>query len=299
MASLGQLLVPERLHRALLWASRTAPLSVVVEPASALAWLPLGLLAVETVPDRPRFRLLERAILRVAAPLIDLPATTDGPPADGLLAILDPTNDFPVLGRLADRADDFLSGSDLADRSDGRSRGEATIESVLSALADADRYQTLLYAGHARSGTADDPLGAGLRLGIADEKAILSVAQLLEHRASLRSPETVVLCGCSTGADDAPNEIERWGLPTTFLLAGARSVVATTWDVVACADTVDFIEELLSAMSKHHPAAAVRLVQMDRLDRWNRAVAGGDTAFDPDSLGNAHPYLWASFVAVA
>ncbi|HJQ40366.1 MAG TPA: CHAT domain-containing protein [Thermoanaerobaculia bacterium] len=94
----------------------------------------------------------------------------------------------------------------------------ATLDSVLDAIRDADIVH---YAGHTNS---DTEAGLLLRAG-----TIVYGADVA--RITLRGSPLVVLAGCRTLRGGARREDLATSLARAFLLAGARAVVGTAWDV--------------------------------------------------------------------
>ncbi len=94
----------------------------------------------------------------------------------------------------------------------------ATLESVLDAIRDADIVH---YAGHTNS---DTEAGLLLRAG-----NIVYGADIA--RTTLRGAPLVVLAGCRTLRGGARRQDLATSLARAFLLAGARAVVGTAWDV--------------------------------------------------------------------
>ena len=89
----------------------------------------------------------------------------------------------------------------------------------------------------------------------------------------------VVLAACSTNGDDAMDDTDRASLTTSFLRAGALSVVGSLWDVDSRTTEVmmrRFYTELSRGSS---PATALHRAEMELIGRKD----------------SSHPYYWAPF----
>lgn len=144
---------------------------------------------------------------------------------------------------------------------------EATRES-LSRLAGGCRFVHIATHGLYRK---DNPMFSALQLG--DTR--LSLLDLYDLDMEV---EMAVLSGCGTGLSDVQGSDELVGLTRGLLFAGARSVVATLWDV-----NDDSTAELMSLFYRRltegsRPASALRhaMVTLREL--------------------HPHPYYWAPFV---
>lgn len=92
--------------------------------------------------------------------------------------------------------------------------------------------------------------------------------------------ELVVLSACETATSETVAGDELLGLARGFLMAGARSLVVSLWNVNAAA-TRRLMEQLYRQIQLRDGAAAsLRKAQISAIDRGE------------------HPYLWAPFVAI-
>jgi tetratricopeptide (TPR) repeat protein len=149
---------------------------------------------------------------------LDLPISTVSARAPGRHALLvaDPRGDLPGTLDEARAVRQILeSGSWVTQELKSTA---ATAEAVRGRLATAD---LLHYAGH---GTYSGFGGWESDLLLADDTRLT----LGDFLALDRVPAWVVLSGCDTGRSSADTPVESLGLAHAFLLAGSRSVVAST-----------------------------------------------------------------------
>jgi CHAT domain-containing protein len=122
---------------------------------------------------------------------------------------------------------------------------------VMAAMENAD---VIHYAGH-----TDNSGETGLALG----KSVLystDIARMHLHEAPL-----VVLAGCRTLRGAAYREEVATSLTRAFLLAGARAVVGTTWDIDDRTAAVLFEQLHSNNAATGDPVAALRDAQLEAL----------------------------------
>ncbi|NOT32660.1 MAG: CHAT domain-containing protein, partial [Candidatus Eisenbacteria bacterium] len=137
---------------------------------------------------------------------------------------------------------------------------DAAVQSAEQVARRASGYQIVHFAAHTRSGGRrpwQDALhvAAGSR-----DDAWLTAAQI----AQLRVPaQLCVLAGCATLGNDSQWGETLDGLATAWLIAGARTVIATRWDVDddATSELVRRFYDRLAAGD--HTAAALRRAQLE------------------------------------
>ena len=146
--------------------------------------------------------------------------------------------------------------------------GEAATRESLSAHGDGCRFLHLATHGLYRK---DNPMFSALQLG--DTR--MSLLDLYDLKLEV---ELAVLSGCGTGLSDVQGSDELIGLTRGLLFAGARSVVATLWDVNDDS-TADFMRHFYGRLADGlRPAEALR----------DAMTALQET--------HPHPYYWAPFV---
>ena len=293
---LGSLIVPPPVLRALRDASETNPLSLVFSPSAALSWVPPGIVSVQG-HDGCDFRVLERALVQVAFPYIgDLhPPDPVRQRTVGSLTVVDPSDNLPNAEHLIDGSELMLSGRIISQRRP--STPLATRSHLLSVLRQEGTaaITVLLYAGHTRPPTADSPLSMGLvctrEAGHAD---VLTVRDLVAEAADFHIPRHVILCACSSARDTDSDYAERWGVSVGFGLAGARSIIGSTWDLRADKPVMQFAAGLRADLARPgiDPVATLRHHQLIQLKLWRQAVTTNGELVSSEAL----PHYWAAWV---
>ncbi len=146
--------------------------------------------------------------------------------------------------------------------------GEDATRENLSRLAKGCRFVHLATHGLYRK---DNPMFSALQLG----DARLSLLDIYKLDLEV---ELVVLSGCGTGLSDVQGSDELVGLTRGLLFAGARSVLATLWDVNDDS-TAEFMSHLYGRLTDgSRPADALRHAMRSLRE------------------AHPHPYYWAPFV---
>jgi CHAT domain-containing protein len=149
-------------------------------------------------------------------------------------------------------------------------RGEAS-KSAVKALGNG--FSILHFATHGRF-DADAPLSSGLYLAKGGEPdGVLTVSDLYSLKWDV---DLVTLSACETGLGKVANGDDVIGLTRGFLYAGARSIVASLWEVDDAA-TANLMENFYRNLGTHDKREALRLAQIDTRRQY------------PD------PWYWAAF----
>jgi len=120
-------------------------------------------------------------------------------------------------------------------------------------------FSMLHFATHGKF-NSDDPLASGLYLAKGTEAdGVLSVADLYTLRFDA---DLVTLSACETGLGKVANGDDVIGLTRGFLYAGARSIVASLWEVDDAA-TEQLMLSFYGNLQTHDKREALRLAQIN------------------------------------
>lgn len=250
---------PEELSEALL-----QPFSAEIDAARSISVLPSGPLL-----DVPFHELPWRGEPLIAhAPVLwaaDFDASrTDAPPSLRALVVGDPETRLAGIGRLPRaRAEAEAVSAALGARgfsSNVLVGAEATLAGVLGGLHGAQWFH---FAGHGLANSSD-PWDSALPLA---GEAVLTARDIL---ALPEVPHTVVLSGCETAATRSG---EALSLATTFVLAGASTVVGSTTDL-GDDDAADMAETLYRHAQVGDGAAWFRAAVLDGRARGRAWTTG-------------------------
>lgn len=137
-------------------------------------------------------------------------------------------------------------------------------------------FSMLHFATHGKF-NADAPLNSGLYLAKGhDADGILTVSDL--YGLNLDS-DLVTLSACETGLGKVANGDDVIGLTRGFLYAGARSIVASLWEVDDAA-TEQLMVSFYGNLKEHDKREALRLAQIETRAKF------------------PHPMFWAAFQIV-
>ena len=163
--------------------------------------------------------------------------------------------------------------------------GPAATKSALLNL-PLSEYRMLLFSTHGHlGGSISRSLGPSLELsGTVPADRFLAADEVARLRLDAN---LVVLSACDTSASDGYLDAEGFsGLTSAFLLAGARTVVASLWPVETTSAT-------------NFTVAAMRAYQRDTRQPFALAVREAMlSALQTSSPVERHPALWAAFVVV-
>jgi CHAT domain-containing protein len=134
-------------------------------------------------------------------------------------------------------------------------------------------FSMLHFATHGRF-DADAPLASGLYLAKGREpEGVLTVSELYSLRWDV---DLVTLSACETGLGKIASGDDVIGLTRGFFYAGARSIVASLWQVDDAA-TAQLMESFYRNLASHDKREALRLAQIETRERYRE------------------PWFWAAF----
>jgi CHAT domain-containing protein len=149
-------------------------------------------------------------------------------------------------------------------------RSQATKRAVVDL---ANGFSMLHFATHGRF-DAKTPLSSGLYLAKGTEAdGVLTVSDLYSLRWDV---DLVTLSACETGLGEIANGDDVIGLTRGFLYAGARSIVASLWEVDDAA-TAQLMESFYRALGTTDKREALRLAQIETRQQYPQ------------------PWFWAAF----
>jgi CHAT domain-containing protein len=158
--------------------------------------------------------------------------------------------------------------------------GQNATESAFKGRELAD-YRVIHLATHAAA-DPQYPDRAALVLGIAPNSADDGLLQVREIMGLPLNAELVTLSACDTNLGTAEGEAGVVSLEQAFLIAGARAVVASLWNVEDTSTTA-LMKAFYAHLAQHEEkAVALTHAKRDMLERY----------------GDASPYYWAPFVMV-
>jgi CHAT domain-containing protein len=158
----------------------------------------------------------------------------------------------------------------------GRNATESAFKN--QALAD---YRVIHLATHAAA-DPQYPDRAALVLGIAPNTSDDGLLQVREIMRLSLNAELVTLSACDTNVGTAEGEAGVVSLEQSFLIAGARAVIASLWNVEDNSTTV-LMKAFYTHLAQHEDKAlALAHAKRDMLERYR----------------DASPYYWAPFVMV-
>jgi CHAT domain-containing protein len=154
------------------------------------------------------------------------------------------------------------------------SRALVRAEASKSAVTElGNGFSILHFATHGKF-DADAPLSSGLYLAKGNEASgVLTVSDLYSLRWDV---DLVTLSACETGLGKIANGDDVIGLTRGFLYAGARSIVASLWEVDDRA-TAQLMESFYRNLATHDKREALRLAQIETRQQF------------------PEPWFWAAF----
>jgi CHAT domain-containing protein len=241
---------------------------LLISPHGVLHYLPFVALS-----DGDQF-LLDRFSVRLipsAGTLVYL--KTDHPTKTGKLLALGNPDLGNVRFDLPNAQVEAVNVAALFPDSRALVRSEAS-KTAIKALGNG--FSILHFATHGKF-NADDPLSSGLYLAKGNEAdGVLTVGDLYTLRWDT---DLVTLSACETGLGKVANGDDVIGLTRGFLYAGARSIVASLWEVDDAA-TEQLMVNFYRNLGTHDKRDALRLAQIETRKTY------------------PHPNFWAAFQLV-
>jgi CHAT domain-containing protein len=158
--------------------------------------------------------------------------------------------------------------------------GKNATESAFKNLALSD-FRVIHFAAHAAA-DPQYPDRAALVLGIGSNTSDDGLLQVREIMHLPLKAELVTLSACDTNVGAAEGEAGMVSLEQGFLIAGARAVVASLWNVEDRSTTVLMKAFYTHLAQREDKALALMHAKRDILEQY----------------GDVSPYYWASFVMV-
>jgi CHAT domain-containing protein len=174
--------------------------------------------------------------------------------------------------------DEVLSIARIAGNDPKLLLGQDATEGAFKSLPLSD-FRMIHLAVHAAA-DPQYPDRAALVLGVAQNSSDDGLLQVREIMHLPLDADLVTLSACETGLGTAEGEAGVVNLEQAFLIAGARAVVASLWNVEDNSTTL-LMKSFYSHLAGHEDkATALAHAKRDMLDRY----------------GNVAPYYWAGFV---
>ncbi len=203
-----------------------------VVPPSFLAGFPLGILRDETGQAWSETRPL--SYLPNASAMLDLSARPV--PAEGVLAFGDPTTQDAVASRLPSSPARSRVGVPLPEaRAEIKAVAMKKRQRRVGAQASGQELRTAMETSlavlHLATHAVVDPVDGGRSAVVMAGPEGVDVVTAQEISTFKFRGDLVVLSGCSTFGGHRVLGEGWFGLPRSFLAAGARTVISTLWDV--------------------------------------------------------------------
>ena len=284
-------------ERVVLPALSTHPTSVVVVPDGSLHLVPFASLpdaaghywansvVVSLAPSATVFELLRtgKRNTNASRPFLGVaysPGRTDGDGNDQHSATRGLDSAFASLNPLPFARDEVQSGARVAGNGSVVLVDSAASESALKSQPLQD-FKVIHLAVHG-FGDVTDPDRAGLVLAPGDPKED-GLWQAREIRKTRVAADLVTLSACETGVGRLQGEEGIMNLARTFLIAGAKSVVASLWDVDD-RSTATLMTRLYQQIAMGKSVA--------------EALRGAQLAMLTEFGSDMQPYYWAGFTVI-